>query len=100
MKFEVEATGVADRLSLRVSSPERGGVGAAVCADHPRPPVPALQCHTNGHPISSSHVTHVAAGHLGLGRGAPQCGPCGPPDPCARSDPVHFAVIGAAVAQL
>ena len=35
MKLEVEATGVTDGLPLRVASPQRGGVGPAVGADHP-----------------------------------------------------------------
>lgn len=38
MQFEVEAAGVADGLAAVVSSPERGVVGLAVCALHPRPP--------------------------------------------------------------
>ena len=46
-----------------------------------------------------THDTHVAAGHLGLGRGAPHGGGGGGA-PSAGADPIHFAVISAAVTQL
>ena len=43
VKFEVETTGVTHGLPLGVAPPERGGVGPAVGADHPRASVSALQ---------------------------------------------------------
>ena len=71
MELEVEATGVTDGLPLRVASPQRGGVGPAVGADHPRPPVPALQCHKCQpliirchHPLTLLLDTLVLAGGL------------------------------------
>ena len=39
VELEVEAARVADRFPLGVPPPQRGGVGLAVGADHPRPPV-------------------------------------------------------------
>ena len=43
VKFEVQTTGVTHGLPLGVAPPERGGVGPAVGADHPRASVSALQ---------------------------------------------------------
>ena len=39
MQLMIKPTSVTDRLSIGVPPPERGGVGLAVGADHPRPPV-------------------------------------------------------------
>ena len=46
MEFEVETAGVTDWLTLGVPPPEGGGVGLAVGADHPCPPVPSLNTKT------------------------------------------------------
>ena len=54
----LEATGVTDGLPLRVASPQRGCVGPAVRADHPCPPVPALQCHKCQPLIITCHHSH------------------------------------------
>ena len=78
MEFEVETAGVTDWLTLGVPPPEGGGVGLAVGADHPRPPVPG---------------PGVRDLDLGGGR-APDGGPGAGPDP------VHLAVVGTTVAQL
>lgn len=43
MEFHVEATGVADRLSLCVSSPQGGGGGVTVGAGQAHPPRGRLQ---------------------------------------------------------
>ena len=70
VKLEVETTGVTDGLALGVAPPERRCVGPAVGADHPRPPVPALQCHESykavDHPMSLTLLldTLVLAGGL------------------------------------
>ena len=78
MELEVEAARVADWFPLGVPPPQRGGVGLAVGADHPRPPVPG-----------------PGVGDLDLGGGrAPDGGPGAGPDP------VHLAVVGTTVAQL
>ena len=42
VELEVEAARVADWFPLGVPPPQRGGVGLAVGADHPRPAVPAV----------------------------------------------------------
>ena len=52
VQLVVEPAGVADGLALAVPPPQRGRVGPAVGADHPRPP-----------------VARPAAGDLQLGRG-------------------------------
>ena len=44
--LEVEAARVADWFPLGVPPPQRGGVGLAVGADHPRPAVPGSRPET------------------------------------------------------